>query len=98
MYLPPEEHAANPPETWRVVKAVERCWHVTDRRGVTLSTHTTRRDALAEIEHGFSRRLYDDEGRWMAGEPVRNWRSFAEIVAERERRDAKFPSATPATS
>lgn len=90
MYLTPEQHAANGPETWQVVKAAERCWHVSDRQGVVLSRHTTRRCALAEIETGFSRRLYDDEGHWMAGGSVRNWRPFAEIVAERERRYDKF--------
>ena len=77
----PEEHAANGPDTWQIVRAGERCWHVTDARGNTISYHATRRDAEAEIAGGFTRQLYDDEARWYAGAPVRNWRPWAELAS-----------------
>lgn len=86
LFASPDEHAENPPDTWRVVKAAERCWHLDTKDGVTLDTFKTRRQAAEAIADGFTRRLYDKESRWYAGENVHPWRPYAEIAAERARR------------
>jgi len=74
----PEQHAANPPESWRVVKVAERTWRLTDTEGVTLDTCTTRRAAeLAKVK-GFWVNLYEKERRWLAGELVAGWKPYVE--------------------
>jgi hypothetical protein len=87
LFSGPDEHAANPPETWRAVKVAGRCWHLDTAGGVTLGgRYETRRAAEADKVSGFYVRLYEEERRWYAGEPVTGWRPYADIVAERERR------------
>ena len=70
----PEEHAANPPETWIVVKASERNWHLRAQTGATLHRGTTKRECEYAREVGFIRNLYDKETRWYAGEPIPGWK------------------------
>lgn len=70
VYSDPETHAANPPETWVVVKVSERNWHLRDRQGATLERGTTKRECECAREVGFIRNLYDDETRWYAGATV----------------------------
>lgn len=90
MFSSPEEHAANPPSSWLVVKVADRCWHLTTKDGVVLEYGSRGRgkaatEALKAGGHSF--RHYEDERRWYAGETVQNWRPYAEIKAEREARE-----------
>lgn len=86
----PERHADNPPETWRVVKVADRNWQLqTKDGGVLESGRKTRREAEELLTTGFYVDLYDKERRWYAGEPVAQWRPYAEIVAEQAAREAR---------
>ena len=86
LFSGPEEHAANPPETWEAVKAGERCWHLRTKDGGTLDYFTTKREALKARDDGFAARLYEQERRWYAGESIPNWRPWVDVRADRERR------------
>jgi hypothetical protein len=84
----PEEHAANPPSTWRVVKAAERIWQVQTVAGTVIETRATRKAAAAETEAGaYWVKQYEKESRWYAGEPVAQWKPWAQVKAERERNE-----------
>lgn len=85
LFSGPDEHAANPPESWQVVKAGDRSWHVRTADGATLDRATTRRaaDELTRSGHVFT--LWHDERRWYAGESVRGWKPWAVCRAEQER-------------
>lgn len=76
----PNEHAANPPETWRVIKVGERAWRVVTTGGTVLEYATTRKRAHELIESGHMRRLYDRETRWYAGESIPGWKPYAEVA------------------
>jgi hypothetical protein len=76
LFATPEEHAANPPESWAVVKVTDRCWHLTTRDGDTLASLPTRRAGEARRVDGFEVNLYVKEGRWFAGERVDNWKPY----------------------
>lgn len=76
LYTTPQEHAANPPETWRVVRRGDRLWSLTDAQGATFQTFPTRREALSHREEGFYVDLYVKEGRWFAGERVAGWKRY----------------------
>lgn len=78
MFAGPDEHAANPPETWKVVKS-GRAWHLITMTGDVLDYFVRQSDAVAAIEEGPIRRLYDDETRWYAGESVRGWKPWADV-------------------
>ena len=80
MFRDPEEHAANPPESWRVVKGADRLWFVETTGGTVLSHHHTRREALDRTQTGFSVNLWEKERRWYAGEQVAGWRPYAELA------------------
>jgi hypothetical protein len=89
-YSTPDEHAANPPETWRVEKKAERCWHVVDQHGVTLEyACKTKKEAEEKRLNGHSARLWRDEQRWYAGEKVGNWKPYAQLLAERAEMEAE---------
>jgi hypothetical protein len=94
-----EVHAANPPSAWTVHKAADRCWQVRDVHGAVLETHATKRDAEAARLDGWAAREWADRGAWMAGDEAvrarRHWRPFAEIVAERERWEARNGQPAP---
>jgi hypothetical protein len=88
-YDTPEQLAANPPETWRVVRRAERLWHLlTDSsHDCPAETFTTRRAAEAERDDPNSRlrRAVEQERRWMAGETPVGWKTYEQCKAERER-------------
>lgn len=88
LFSGPEAHAANPPDSWVVVKVVDRCWHLRTKDGGVLETRTTRRAAEECRTSGFVAELYEKERRWFAGENVHPWRPWAEIEAERAAREA----------
>lgn len=71
----PEEHAANPPDTWVVEKSWSQ-WRLCTRDGATLDTFERKRDAEAARTDGFLARLYADETRWYAGENVHGWKPY----------------------
>jgi hypothetical protein len=78
LFSGPEEHAANPPSSWQVVKAGPRLWHLTTRDGGVLKSEQTKTAAEAERESGFYVNLYEKERRWYAGEPVPGWKPYKE--------------------
>lgn len=92
-------HLANHPDRWAVVKAAPACWQVRDARGAVTSTHGTRTAAEAELADGWAVRLWHDTLAWMHGdEAVRirqHWRPFADIVADRERFEARTGRPAP---
>lgn len=79
MLFSPEEHPANPPESWTVTKVAERAWQLRTAAGDVLEQVPTRHEAEALKTSGHLVRLYRDEARWMAGETVANWRPFADV-------------------
>jgi hypothetical protein len=91
LFATPEDHAANPPGTWQVVKDWERVWHLNTAAGVTLGSFKTKRDAEEHKRTGFYVDLYAKEGRWYAGKTPAGYRSWAEVKAERERTAARWP-------
>ena len=98
LFSGPEEHAANPPASWTVAKAGRECWQLRTAAGVHLGgRYTTRRAAEADKVSGFYVRLYEQERRWYAGEPVAGWRPYSDIQAERVRREARWPQTAAAS-
>lgn len=75
LFASPEDHAANPPETWKVAR-VGRHWHLTTADGVTIADAPTKTKAESMRFEGFFAKLYADEGRWFKGEKVNNWRPY----------------------
>jgi hypothetical protein len=83
----PEEHAANSPSTWKVVKVAERQWAVQTADGTTIETCTTKKAATEATTGGYWFNQYEKETRWYAGEPVAQWKPWAQVRAERERNE-----------
>lgn len=91
LHSTPEDHDANPPETWEVVKAGERLWHLRQRGAeYPFDSFTTKKAAEAARTNGSAARLYHEEGRWFAGETPPGWKSWAQVRAEREAREARL--------
>lgn len=100
LFTTPEQHAANGPDTWRIVKYGRGFAIVTkdvtdemvQRGGIPILTHCERkRDAVAILEphvNSWLVQAYEKEGRWYAGETPPGQRSWAECKAEKEKRDA----------
>lgn len=85
MLFPPETIADNPPESWQVLPTRD-CdgsiygYFIATKNGDRLSSSFTRkRDALAALESGFERKLYDKELRWYSGEPVHPYRPLRDM-------------------
>lgn len=76
LHLTPEEHDANPPSTWTVRKNGTR-WQLCDKDGGVLESTSTKKEAERLKVEGRLVALYNDEGRWFAGEHVRNWKPYA---------------------
>lgn len=90
LFSGPEEHDANPPESWEVVKVMDRLWHLRPAGAdYCLDSFTTRKAAEARRTAGFEFELWHKEARWYAGETVPGWRPYCEVRAERERIDAR---------
>lgn len=79
MLFAPEEHAANPPATWTVAR-VGRRWELRTQAGSVLQSFATKHEAEAARHTGFFADLYADEGKWFAGERVRNWKPYAQTA------------------
>jgi hypothetical protein len=79
LFATPQEHAANPPESWVVVKRGPRSWALTPAGDpdVVLDQFETKRSAEQARTESFLVKLYRQEARWYAGEPVPGWRPYA---------------------
>lgn len=93
----PEQHAANPPESWRVTRVQQGSrvrWQVRIHTDSTYpaESFSTKREAMLSIRpEGRFGKLYEDARRYFAGEPVeggvyRHCRPWAAVVAEKEER------------
>jgi len=85
LHLTPEEHDADPPAAWQVVRIADRCWHLDRSLGGTIGYYTTRRAAEAGKVSGPWVRMYEQDGRWFAGHTPPGWRSYAECKPGTER-------------
>jgi hypothetical protein len=75
--------------TWKVVRAGTRHWTHATAAGVVIGgRYDRKRDAEAALFTSSYARLWDQERRWYAGEPIDNWRPYAELLAERQASDA----------
>ena len=88
LHSTPEDHDADPPSGWRVVKVAGPAWHLVSSLSddYVFASYLRKRDAEAARTDSPHVRLYEREGRWFAGEPVSGWKPYAAIEAERERR------------
>jgi hypothetical protein len=93
LYATPDQHAGNPPSTWRVRKVKKGLWHVVDAADTTLERATTRREAERLRLTGHAARLWEDERRWYAGEPVAGWRPYRDVTQDRDDRRAEMFAA-----
>jgi len=91
-YPDPETLAANPPETWRVVKRGERSWGLYMDSTYEHPAETFRTKALAIAErdnpNSYTRRAVEQERLWYAGVTPNGWKTYAECLAARERNAA----------
>lgn len=69
------EHAANPPDTWNVVRSGNR-WNLITTAGAVLDSFDRKRDAEAGRITGFAADLYAKETRWYAGETIPGWKPY----------------------
>lgn len=92
LYTSPEQHAANPPETWtveRIPYGTRARWCVVDKQGTQMGpTYETKREAEANLDSGWYVRHWEKEQRWYDGESIPGWKSYAECKAEQERNEA----------
>lgn len=84
MFKNPEEHAANPPETWKVEKGAERLWHLKTKDGGVLDSFPTKTQAEQNRTTGFSAKLYEDERKWYAGEKRPGYKTWEQVKGEQE--------------
>ena len=84
IFSSPEEHAANPPETWvvgRTPRTTYLPWRLTTKNGTVLETSIrTKREAEALKVSGFWFNLYQLESRWYAGETILHWKPYVPKV------------------
>jgi hypothetical protein len=89
LYSSPEALAANPPETWRVLKRGERSWglHIDTSYEHPAETFTTKRAAEAERDNPQSRmrREVERERLWYDGVTPAGWKTYEQCKAEQER-------------
>lgn len=82
MLFKPEDHAANGPETWLVVKATDRIWHLRTKDGGVLQSCSTKREAEALRTSGFYVNLYERERRWYGGELIPGLRPVLDVFPD----------------
>lgn len=83
LHRTPEEHNANPPHTWHVVKVIDGVWDLRMQSDdATLERFSTKCAAELAKSEGFYVELYEKEGRWFAGESIPNWRPYAEETGQ----------------
>ena len=84
MHMTLADHDADPPSAWKIVKVTSRCWHLDSSLGGTIGSYATRKAAEADKESGPYVNMWENEGRWMRGEPVPGWRPYDAARAERD--------------
>jgi hypothetical protein len=89
LFASEDEHAANPPATWRVVKIAPRHWVLHTAADGWLGTFATRKQATEAKSHGFGVDLYDKERRWYAGERVEGWKPYSDPSFDYRRRQVQ---------
>ena len=66
----PEEHAANPPESWEVEKRAEGIWHLKPKGAeYNIDSYPTKKAAEADKREGHWVRQYQSDSDWYAGKP-----------------------------
>jgi hypothetical protein len=79
VFRSPEEHHANPPETWTVAKRGTR-WELRPASGeYVLDSFRSKRDAEEGRTVGRLANLYATETRWYAGDSVAGWRDWKDV-------------------
>lgn len=73
MFTTPEQHAANPPETWQVIRRSKRSWATVTQNGDVIEYHERKKDAEESLTSGPMHRLYQQEKRWYAGDTPTGW-------------------------
>ena len=86
LFRDPEEHAANPPSSWKVVRVARGNWDLRTVGDVTLDHFKTERAAVAAKRDSWLARLWAQEGAWYEGETPSGYRPWADVKAERDRR------------
>jgi hypothetical protein len=76
LHLTPEDHNADPPEKWIVVKVGEKCWQLDTSLGHALGHYPTRKAAEADKLTGPYVSLFEKEGRWFRGESIAQWKPY----------------------
>jgi hypothetical protein len=94
LHLSPEQHAANPPESWRVEREQDggRVWwhlHIDTEGDRAIQAYRTRKEATENLTSGFYFNLYAKEGRWFAGGKIDGWKSYAETLRDRAEATAR---------
>jgi hypothetical protein len=89
LFTGPAEHAANPPQTWTVVRKGSHNYQLRTAGGVRLDSFERKRDAEAATTSGPLVALYERERRWYAGETIPGWRPYSECCG------ASAPIAAP---
>lgn len=96
LFTDPAEHAANPPQSWRVSRVAVGTryrWNLSTATGILLDSYPTKTRADEAKQSGFLADLYAREARWYAGEPVAQWKPYAQVKAENDRRAAQLRAA-----
>jgi len=96
LFMGPEEHAANPPSSWNVVKVGSR-WALRTTPDQTFETYRSRKAAEADKVEGHWVAAYAEEGRWYAGGTPAGWKSWEEAKAERDHNAARWAANQTAT-
>ena len=95
LFSGPIEHAANPPETWRIVRVAARDYAMRTATGEgTLERFERLRDAEAALvlKNTPAHRLYATEAEWYAGKPSDpRFRPYVDVLAENLRLLARWP-------
>lgn len=94
----PEQHAANGPDTWRVVKTGSH-WALVNKdatdeqasyAGDIIDTFATKSAAEQARIDGWAANMWRKEARWYAGASIGGWKSWAEVKADNERVAARI--------
>lgn len=93
-YATPEDHAANPPSTWRVEKVTNYYrkrpdWTILDRQDRALGSFDTRKVATEALVHGVAAQQWEQDRTWFAGEPTPGRRPYAEVQREKAEQERK---------
>ena len=83
LFSGPSEHAANPPETWKVRHAGERLWQIVTASGDVLNSYVAKDRAEQDLAAGWLVEQYAADGRWYAGETPDGATPWERVRAEK---------------